>query len=185
MYGLVNKAVEQMVRNAHGHDTWERIKSEAGVEIEGFVSNEPYPDDVTYRLVEAASRVLATPAEDILRGFGEYWVLHTALESYGPLMRSAGSTLKDFLLHLPRFHTRVEAIYPRLTPPEFSCENVSDTGLDLHYWTPRPAGLEPFVEGLIEGLARMFATPVRVELLRHRGDGHDHSVFRIRWAGGG
>jgi len=184
MYGLVNKAVEQMVCSGHGRDIWERIKSEAGVEVEGFVSNEPYPDDVTYRLVGAASRVLGAPADEILKSFGEYWVLHTALESYGPLMRSAGSTLKDFLLHLPHFHTRVEAIYPRLTPPEFSCENVSGEGLDLHYWTPRPPGLEPFVEGLLRGLARMFSTPVEIELLRHRGAGHDHSVFRVRWNNG-
>ena len=58
MYGLVNKAVEGMVCTAHGEATWLRIKAAAGVNVEGFVSNQPYPDDMTYRLVAAASEVL-------------------------------------------------------------------------------------------------------------------------------
>lgn len=181
MYGLVNKAVEQMVCRAHGRAIWETIKTEAGVDVAGFISNEPYSDDITYALVGAASRVLKVPADEILKAFGEHWVLHTALESYGPLMRAAGDNLRDFLIHLPHFHTRVESIYPHLTPPEFSCSNISETGMELHYWTPRPAGLEPFVEGLLNGLGKMFETPVEVRLLKHRADGHDHSIFSVRW----
>jgi len=181
MYGLVNKAVEQMVRSAHGLDTWERIKAEAGVDTEGFISNQPYPDEITYRLVAAGSDVLGVPPEEILKAFGEHWVLHTALESYGPMMWALGKTLPEFLQKLPHLHTRVELIYPELQPPEFACHEVSDTELDLHYWTRRPPGLEPFVEGLLYGLGKMFSTPVRVTLIQHRADGHNHSVFRVAW----
>lgn len=181
MYGLVNKAIEGMVRSGHGEATWLRIKSAAGVDLEGFVNNQPYPDDITYRLVAAASEILGTPPREILRAFGEYWVLDTALKAYGPLMRASGSTLKEFLLQLPHFHTRVQTIFPDLLPPQFACCNVSDAELDLHYRTPRPAGLEPFVEGLLLGLGRMYSTGVRVEILEDRSRGADHSVFRVRW----
>ncbi len=181
MYGLVNKAIEQMVCGAHGPETWKRIKADADVDAEGFISNQPYPDEMTYRLVAAASNALDTPQEDILRAFGEHWILHTALESYGPMMRAMGKTLREFLQKLPHLHTRVELIYPNLQPPEFACHEISDTELDFHYWTKRPPGLEPFVEGLLYGLGKMFATPVRVELRQDRGDGHDFSVFRVSW----
>ena len=181
MYGLVNKAIEQMVCSAHGTSTWKRIKAEAEVDIEGFISNEPYPDEITYRLVAAASSALDAPAEEILTAFGEHWVLHTALESYGPMMRATGKTLREFLLRLPHLHTRVELIYPHLQPPQFSCHEISDTELELHYWTTRPPGLEPFVEGLIYGLGKMFETPVRVELRQRRGNGEDRSIFRVSW----
>jgi len=181
MYGLVNKAMEQMVCSAHGRDMWEQIRAEASVDMEGFISNESYPDDITYRLVAAASTSLNLPAEEVLKAFGEHWVLHTALESYGPMMRATGKTLKEFLQKLPHLHTRVELIYPNLQPPEFECHEISDTELEMHYWTRRPPGLEPFVEGLLFGLGKMFSTPVSVELLQHRGDGHDHSVFRVQW----
>ena len=181
MYGLVNKAIEGMVREAHGEETWDRIRRKAGVDIEVFVSNEPYPDDVTYRLVAAASEVLSAPAQDVLRAFGEYWVLDTAVKAYGPLMRVGGRTLKDFLVYLPRFHVHIQVMFPELRPPEFACENVGEQSLDLHYISPRPAGLEPFVEGLVMGLGKMFATPVSIYPLQERANGFDHTIFRVSW----
>lgn len=181
MYGLVNKAIEQMVCRTHGISIWEQIKAEAGVDVAGFVSNEPYPDEVTYRLVAAASTTLDAPAEEILKAFGEHWVLHTALESYGPMMRATGKNLRDFLLRLPHLHTRVELIYPELQPPQFACHEIGETELDLHYWTTRPPGLEPFVEGLIHGLGKMFDTPVCVELRQQRDEQNDYSVFNVSW----
>jgi hypothetical protein len=42
-------------------------------------------------------------------------------------------------------------------------------------------GLEPFVEGLILGIGRMFDTPVTVRTHVHRGAGADHSVFHVSW----
>lgn len=182
MYGLVNKAIEGMVREGYGETTWQRVKAEAGVDIEGFISNQPYPDEITYRLVAGASAVLATPAEDILKAFGEYWVLNTGLKAYGPMMRAGGNDLKTFLLNLPHFHVRVQLLFPELEPPHFACENVGDDSLDLVYSTSRPAGLEPFVEGLVHGLARMFDTIADVRLVRRRGEeGVDASVFHVRW----
>ena len=55
MYGLVNKAIEDLVVSNFGEDKWEAIKAKAGVDVEVFVSNEAYPDDITYNLVGAAS----------------------------------------------------------------------------------------------------------------------------------
>lgn len=181
MYGLVNRAIEQMVRRDHGEATWQRIRQEAGVEVDGFVSNSPYPDEITYRLVGASSRVLGAPADAVLRAFGEFWVLNTALESYGPLMRAGGRTAKEFLLKLPQLHARVQMIFPELRPPEFECSDVTDESLTLHYRTSRPAGLEPFVEGLLLGIGRMFDTPLTVKSLKSRGDECDHSMFHVSW----
>jgi hypothetical protein len=170
-----------MVRGGHGEAVWNRVRERAGVQVEVFVSTDPYPDDVTYRLVAAASEELAMPADEILKGFGEYWVLHTAVEAYGPLLRVAGRTLHDFLLYLPRFHVHVQTVFPELRPPDFVCENIGEHSLDLHYYSPRPAGLEPFVEGLILGLGKLFETPVQVRLVVQRDGDSDHSVFHVAW----
>ena len=104
MYGMVNKAVEEMVCMHHGEAMWEEIKAKAGVDVEVFMSNEGYPDEITYQLVGAASEVLKLPAEQILHDFGEHWVLHTAQEGYGGLMKAAGRNLPEFLRSLPNFH---------------------------------------------------------------------------------
>lgn len=180
MYGMVNKAVEDMVCRNYDALTWERIKKRAGIDVQVFLSNEPYPDEVTYRLVAAASEILRTPAADILEAFGEHWVLHTAQEGYGALMRAAGRSLPEFLLNLPNFHARVAMIFPKLQPPRFECTDITSCSLRLHYFTHRQ-GLESFVVGLVHGLGKMFGTPVTVDLAAARSRGADHDVFAVTW----
>ena len=180
MYGMVNKAIEDMVVSRHGEACWQTIKRKAGVDTEVFIGNEGYPDSLTYALVGAASQVLDLPGETILRAFGEHWVLETAQKGYGPMMRAAGSTLGEFLAYLPHFHDRVALIYPRLDPPHFEVTDHGPNSLVLHYRSHRP-GLAPFVEGLITGLGAMFKTPVTTTVVSSRANGADHDAFRIQW----
>jgi len=180
MYGMVNKGLEDMVCMHHGEAIWEQIKTKAGVDVDVFFGNESYPDELTYGLVGAASEVLGLPPEKILEAFGEHWVLHTAQEAYGGLMRAAGKSLPEFLANLPNFHTRVSMIFPKLQPPRFKTIDVTDRSLKLHYFTNRP-GLTPFVVGLLQGLGKMFRTPVKVQILAHKAMGADHDVFLAEW----
>jgi len=180
MYGMVNKVVEEMVCMHHGEPVWERIKDRAGVDVDVFMSNEGYPDELTYKLVAAASEVLKVPVEQILIGFGEHWVLHTAQEGYGGLMQAAGNSLPEFLGNLPNFHSRVSMVFPKLQPPRFQCTEVTENSLRLHYFTHRP-GLAPFVIGLMQGLGKMFHTPVVVRLAEAKETGADHDVFDVSW----
>ena len=101
MYGLVNKAIEGLVTDNYGKDTWIKVREGAGVGEDEFISNEGYPDKMTYDLVEAACNVLQLPADAILKSFGEYWVLTTASKGYGDLMDAAGDNMADFLTYLP------------------------------------------------------------------------------------
>ena len=117
MYGLVNQAIEELVRSNHGDAIWEVIKQRAEVQIEAFLGMEEYPDDMTYRLVQATAEVLKTPPQEIFRAFGEYWVLYTAKKGYGEMLTMAGKNLPEFLQNLDTLHTRVGVIMPNLRPP--------------------------------------------------------------------
>jgi len=180
MYGMVNKAIEEMVCMHHGEEAWEKIKELAGVDTDVFISNEGYPDEITYKLVGAASESLGAPAEAILEAFGEHWILHTAREGYGGLMQAGGNTLPEFLTNLPNFHSRVILMFPKLQPPRFECSEITDNSLNLHYFTHRP-GLSHFVIGLVRGLGKMFETPVEVTLSESKDNGADHDVFAVDW----
>lgn len=180
MYGLVNKAVEELVVHNFGEEKWETIKAKAGVDVDVFISNESYPDEITYKLVGAASEVLGIPTEQILVAFGEHWVLNTASASYGPMMKSGGKTLKEFLINLPDFHTRVAMIFPNLQPPRFECSDISDNSMKLHYFSHR-SGLTAFVVGLVQGLGKLYETPATATVLESKAAGADHDVFEVRW----
>jgi hypothetical protein len=181
MYGMVNKAVEDLVVSNFGMEKWLAIKEKAGVDVDIFLSNESYPDKLTYDLVGAASEVLGLAASDVLIAFGEHWVLNTARQGYGSMLEANGRTLSEFLINLPSFHTRVAMIFPDLQPPRFNCSEVTENSLLLHYHSHRP-GLTDFVIGLLQGLGKMFDTPVVIEVVQRKVDGTDHDQFRVTWS---
>ncbi|MDA8035564.1 MAG: heme NO-binding domain-containing protein [Actinomycetota bacterium] len=182
MYGLVNKAIEDLAISAGGEETWQRIKDEAGVDVVAFVSMDAYDDDLTYRLVGAASRVLGMPAEEILKSFGRHWVLYTAREGYGPLLERAGSSLGEFLANLDALHTRVGLTMPALRPPSFQVDVVDDATFLVRYYSER-GGLSPMVVGLLEGVGKRFGHEVVVTHSAHRSEVLDHDEFLLRIVG--
>jgi len=180
MYGIVNKAIQDLVTEKFGQEKWEIILTKSGIEEDFFISNEPYDDDITFKLAVAVSEEMNLTVSQVLVAFGEWWVVKTTKEKYGGLMESGGKNLKEFLLNLPLFHNRVMLIYPRLTPPEFKVSNISENSINLHYFSKRE-GLQEFVRGLIQGLGIMFNTPVAIELLQTRDLGDTHEIFKISW----
>ena len=66
MYGLVNRAIKEHVYAVAGESEWERVCERANLDDDVFISMDPYDDDLTYRLVDAASEVLNSSPEDIL-----------------------------------------------------------------------------------------------------------------------
>ena len=180
MYGLVNKAIGELVCEHFGVEKWHAVKIRSGIDIDFFLALEPYDDEITYTLANAVSEEMNMPIEQVMVAFGEYWVLKTGKEKYGALMSSGGADLKSFLLNLPVFHDRVALFYPKLIPPVFKVSDVTDQSLHLHYITTRP-GLQDFVIGLIQGLGKFYSTEVKIELLQTRKEGSDHEIYKIIW----
>jgi hypothetical protein len=180
MYGIVNKAIEELVIANFGQEKWELIKKTSGIDIDYFISTEPYDDNITYKLAEAVSIEMNMSLTDVLIAFGEWWILKTGKEKYGSLMTSGGKSLKEFLIHLPDFHTRIMLMYPKLTPPEFQISNILENELHVHYFSKRE-GLQDFVRGLLQGLSKLYNVETTIKLLQSRNNGSNHEIFEIKW----
>lgn len=180
MYGIVNKAIEDLVKVNFGEETWEAVKKRSGVEVDYFLSNEPYDDDITYKLAGAVSEEVNISIGQVFEAFGEWWILKTGKEKYGGLMQAGGNNLREFLVNLPLFHNRIMLMYPKLTPPEFKISDIEENSLHVHYFSKRE-GLQEFVRGLLNGLGKMYETPVEVTLLETRDTGSHHEIFKVNW----
>lgn len=180
MYGIVNKAIQDLITEQFGEEKWEVVKEKSGVDVDYFLSNEPYNDDITYKLAGSASEVLGISVGQVLNAFGEYWVLKTGKEKYGNLMEAGGHNLKEFLVNLPLFHNRIMLMYPKLTPPEFKVSDLTANSIQVHYHSKRE-GLQEFVRGLLNGLAKMYQTSATVELIQSRDSGSAHEIFKVSW----
>ena len=178
MYGLVNKAIEDLVVSLAGERTWLDIVDRAGVDAATFVSLDSYPDEMTFDLVGAASAVLGMSTEEVLERFGEHWVRYTGREGYGPLMKAYGTDVASFLKNLDALHARVALIMPELNPPSFRIVEEAPGRFLVHYHSSR-AGLAPMVTGLLRGIGALFEVDLSIARLDRREDGADHDVFAV------
>ncbi len=180
MYGLVNRAIQQMVTTHHGDDVWQNIKARADLQdLDFFSTYQAYPDDVTHRLVAAATQELGLTGDQIMQAFGEYWITYTASEGYEQLLESTGETLPEFLDQLDNLHARAAVVFPDLQPPSFRCEHSADASMQLEYRSKR-RGLAPMVTGLLHGLGKRFQTPVEVDQIASRDQGDATDLFQVR-----
>lgn len=181
MYGLVNRAIEELVVERAGRLAWEVAKRRAGVQVPSFISMRAYPDQMSFDLVAAASHVLGIPVPEVLREFGRHWVLFTGGGAYGSLFRVAGSSVREVLQGLDGLHSRLSTSMPELLPPSVAVVGESAEGLRVRYESSRE-GLEAMMIGLIEGLGELFETPVEVEHVVSRAQGAEAEEFLVRFA---
>jgi hypothetical protein len=180
MYGIINKAIQDLIVDEFGADKWDEVKEKSGIDVDFFISNEPYDDEITYKLAVAASEVLQISVDEVLQFLGEWWILKTGKEKYGGLIEAGGNNLKEFLVNLPSFHNRVMLMHPKLTPPEFKISNIEENSINIHYHSERE-GFQAFVRGLLMGLSKMYNVETNIELLQSRDDGNTHEIFKVNW----
>jgi hypothetical protein len=180
MYGLINQGVHDLAVETGGEEMWREIKSAAGVGLEAFVGMDTYPDDVTYRLVDAASSVMGISVAEVLHAFGKHWILYTARRGYGAMFDAMGGSLPAFLANLDAMHARLSLSMPEMRPPSFVCEQLGEDQIRLEYWSERP-GLAPMVVGLLEGLGELYGVTVSIDHSVDRGHGADHDEFMVHF----
>lgn len=173
MYGLINAALRELIVTQHGRNAWDQIAALAAPEVPAFDKMAPYPDELTYRIIDVAHRVTGVEVDAFIDQLGEFWVSYTDQQGYGPLFDIAGDSLPDFLLSLDTVHARVGRSFPGLRPPSFQFDQVDSRVLRMHYLSER-SGLCPMIFGLMRGLSLRFETEVEVteDACARRGAAH-------------
>ena len=180
MYGMVQLGLEKLVTEQHGAQTWFAITQAAGESDLVSISNQSYPDELTFKLVGAACEVLDTEPDVLLKEFGRFWVSTFAPEHYATLLDSAGSTLPEFLRSLNGLHARAGLIFQGYRPPRFEVIDHQDQALTLRYSSDRE-GLAPFVMGLLEGLGERFSIDIVIDQVRAKGKDGQDDIFALSW----
>ena len=181
MYGIVNRAIEELIVEKFGEEKWEEVKDKAGLKSEGFMTLKPYADELTFQLVAAASEILSIPSDTLLEAFGEYWILYTAERGYGEMLNLAGDSLPTFLKNLNMLHGRVSNLMPELAPPQFECINEQENSIDLIYRSHR-IGMVPMLMGLIKGLGKRFGKEVVIQQAENNKSESSAVIFHLIWS---
>jgi hypothetical protein len=161
-----------------GEELWHSVCREAGLEPLTFVAQVVYPDEITYNLVAAVSKVTGMSQHDILVAFGDHWSRYTGNQGYGEMYKLLGNDYATFLTNLPRLHDHVAFIFPDLQMPQFEAELFDERFVRVFYRSERP-GLSPMVFGLLEGMGKVYNTKVVVTHVRAKSEDFDADEFVV------
>lgn len=178
MYGLINQGLKDLIQSQYGGNIWNQIQERAELETDHFLRMTPYPDEFTYKLIDASADVLALPHRDVQIMFGRHWMRFTSKEGLGDFFEVAGGNVFEFLRQIDEIHTRLRLNFSQLQSPSFRCFDVSKKTLRLEYYSHRE-GLSAFVIGLLHGVAEWFDTPVEVVHQPKKGDEQPYDIFLI------
>ncbi|MCP5151589.1 MAG: heme NO-binding domain-containing protein [Ectothiorhodospiraceae bacterium] len=176
MRGLVLTLLNQMVEERLGFEVWERAlevvrPSSGGV----YTAGERYDDAELGALVAALADITALPADTLVTDLGRY-TLAAFARMHPEHFRDRSA--RELLLSVDRvIHIEVRKLHPDASLPAFEYETSDPDRLVMLYRSPRR--MCAFAVGLVEGVARHYATPIHHRETRclHRGD--DHCRFEL------
>lgn len=175
MHGLINRSVQSYVRDTRGDEAWQKVAKEAELDFEQFEAMMMYEDALTPRILNAASKVLGRPREDILEDMGTYLVSHPECEAVRRLLRFGGVDFEDFLHSLDDLPDRARLAVPDLDLPRLELREHAARKFSLVCETP--------IEGyghVLMGILRVMADDYgALALLDHTGAGGGRETVSI------
>lgn len=178
MKGIVFNLLEEAVSKEFGEATWDRLLDDAGLDG-AYTSLGSYDDAEALGLVDAASKALQIPPEDVLRWFGRRAM--PMLVTRYPQFFGPHTTARTFLLTLNSLiHPEVRKLYPGATPPVFDFDTSDSTTLVIGYNSARR--LCALAEGFMQGAADHYGEQAQITQPTCMHHGADKCVFHVRFS---
>lgn len=177
MKGIVFNLLEEAVSNDFGEATWDKLLDEA--DLSGaYTSLGNYPDSEVVALVDAASKALNLPTQDVLRWFGQRAI--PSMVARYPVFFSSHTETRSFLLTLNNvIHPEVHKLYPGANTPMFDFGVGDDGGLIIGYSSSRK--LCALAEGFMQGAAKHFQEQADITQSQCMHEGASKCVLHVRF----
>ena len=158
MKGVVFNLLEAFIEENLGEGKYEEILDECTLMTkEPFVGPGTYPDQDLMTIVAATIKAAGISLPEALRTFGSF-CFHKLSALY-PGFVTPYSHPKQFLMSVESvIHVEVKKLYEDASPPGFTYIDPASDRLIIQYRSER--SLCQFMEGLIDGVAGHFQSPV-------------------------
>jgi len=185
MKGVVFNLLEAYIEENLGEGKYEEILDECTLMTkEPFVGPGTYPDQDLMAIVAETIKVAGVPLSEALRSFGRF-CFHKLSVQY-PGFVSPHSHPKPFLKSVESIiHVEVKKLYEDARPPGFTYMDPASNRLIIQYRSERR--LCQFMEGLIDGVAAYYQSPVQYKQRTCVLDGDEVCEFDLTFVtnGGG
>ena len=171
MKGVVFNLLEAYIEEKLGEGKYEEIMEECTLKTkEPFVGPGTYPDQDLMAIAAATIKVAGISLPEALRSFGRF--CFNKLSAQYPCFVSPYSHPKPFLKSVESIiHVEVKKLYEDSMPPGFTYIDTASNRLIIQYRSERM--LCQFMEGLIDGVAGYYQSPVQYKQItcKLNGDG--------------
>ena len=175
MHGLMNRAVECFVRDAYGDDRWAAVTRAAGLEFDRFEAMLRYEPELTWRVLDAITRTLGKPRDDVLEDIGTYLVSHPNTEALRRLLRFGGVDFVDFLHSLDELPERARLAVDDLDLPRLELRDHAANRFSLTVYADH-AGFGHVMIGVLRAMADDYGALV---MLEHQGSRDGAEVIGV------
>jgi predicted hydrocarbon binding protein len=181
--GIIFNLLEDFLKENLGEEKFEELIESCSLKTrEPFVGPGSYPDEDLLAIVDRAVEVTGMTKAAALRAFGKFCIGKFTLKY--PLFFSKHSNAKSFLKTLNALHEiEVKKLYADAKPPEFVMEDPSPDRLVMRYVSERKLCL--LAEGLIEGVAEHYRSPIRFRQTQCMLEGGSSCEFELEFAPAG
>lgn len=170
MYGWINACLECLILNQYGPETWNKIKEIAECTLKNgdFIRNVDYPDDITFRLINACTNFLKIDRTELLESFGINFIEFVREHGYEVTIRTQGNTFQEWLRNLNEPHRLLRSRFPNAHLSEFWAEHDDQdpNRMILHYYTHHGELFVPMVTGLVkQGAKKYYHKQIKMNML--------------------
>ncbi|MGI1662723.1 heme NO-binding domain-containing protein [Palleronia sp. KMU-117] len=162
MYGLVNRALQRFLCDTYGAGAWHDIARATGLRLDDFEPLLTYPEELTMKILAAASERLRQSTDDLLEDLGTYLVSHPTYEASRRLLRFGGGSFVDFVHSLDDLPDRARLALPDLVFPRLAVEARSARGFLLTVG-PGMQGFSHVLTGVLRGMADDYGALALIE----------------------
>jgi predicted hydrocarbon binding protein len=177
MKGIIFNLLEQFITERFGDEMYEKILSECNLKTEEpFVGPGSYPEEDLMALVDKVVEKMGVPLPEALRAFGRFCL--PKLAERFPEFLTPHKHPKAFLKTIDSVvHLEVKKLYSDAEPPSFAYDDPSPERLIIRYRSKRR--LCQFMEGLIEGVADYYRSPIKYKQTSCMLEGSEVCVFEL------
>jgi len=183
MKGIIFNLLERFIVENLGEDKYEEILSACALKTkEPFVGPGSYPDEDLMAIVAKTVETMGVTPPEALRAFGRF-CLPILAEKFPGFMTPYDHP-KEFLMTVDSvIHVEVEKLYPDAQTPSLAYDDPAPDRLVIHYESSRK--LCQLMEGLIDGVADYYGSPIEYAQKRCMLDGAPACEFELTFAAKG
>jgi hypothetical protein len=163
MLGLINRALENFLKERHGPGLWQRVVRRACLPFDSFEPLLIYDASLTDAVVDAACIELGLPRDLVLEDMGTALVSHRNRDVLRRLLRFGGVTFRDFLHSLEELPDRARLALPDLSLPDLRLEDGGGGRFTL-FAAPPFAGAGFVLIGLLRAMADDYGALVLLDM---------------------